>query len=229
MTTIPMRRHNTGAMTTDNASIVQKVLLASGVISSVLYLIIDLLAGLNYKGYSFYSQTISELGAVGAPKPVWLAPLFLTYCALMVVFSIAVVQYGRRTNDRIRNVGLLLLLYMLAGSGTSIFPIHVRGTAVLADEMPHIIAGLVATTIMLVTMIVGSTSLGKNFRKFSLMMFAAVLVFGALTVPSGMKLAAGEPTPGIGILERLAYYSMLVWIAGLSIALLQRNERRLAS
>jgi len=43
--------------------------------------------------------------------------------------------------------------------------------------------------------------------------FAPSASFGALTVPSGMKLAAGEPTPGMGLLERLAYYSMLVWIA----------------
>src|SRR5690242_16569373 len=91
--------------------------------------------------------------------------------------------------------------------------------------MPHIIAGLIATTVMLVTIIVGSTSLGKTFRNFSLTMFASVLLFGALTVPLGMKLAAGEPTPALGILERLAYYSMLVWVAGLSIALLQRNGR----
>jgi ABC-type transport system involved in cytochrome c biogenesis permease subunit len=124
---------------------------------------------------------------------------------------------------------MLLMLYMVVGSGTSIFPIHVRGTATLADEMPHIIAGLTATTVMLITMIVGSTALGRKFRIFSWTTLASVLVFGALTVPSGMKLAANEPTPGMGLLERLAYYSMLVWIAGLSLALLRRDEGRVTT
>jgi hypothetical protein len=54
------------------------------------------------------------------------------------------------------------------------------------------------------------------------MTFATIIVFGALTVPSGVKLAAGDPTPGMGLLERLAYYSILVWVAGLSVALLRR-------
>ena len=103
-----------------------------------------------------------------------------------------------------------------------------RLVATPAENMPHIIAGLTAMTVMLITMVVGSTALGKTFRRFSWTTFATVIVFGALTVPSGMKLAAGEPTPGMGLLERLAYYSMLVWIAGLSLALLRRHEGRIA-
>jgi hypothetical membrane protein len=227
MTTIEMR-HEAGALTTDQVSVTHKTLLACGVFSSFLYALIDLLAGLNYDGYSFYSQTISELGAIGAPKPAWLAPLFLLYCALMVVFSCAVVMY-RRTSESIRAVGLLLLLYMIVGSGTSLFPLHVRGTATLADDMPHIVAGLAATAVILVTMAVGSNALGKRFRVFSWTMFASILVFGALTVPAGVKLAAGEPTPGLGLLERLAYYSILVWIAVFSLALIRREDRRVTS
>lgn len=228
MTTIGLR-HDAGAMATDGVSAVQRTLLACGVASSFLYAVIDLAAGLSYEGYSFYSQVISELGAVGAPRPAWLAPLFLAYSALMFVFSGAVIAYGARRSERIKKAGLLLLLYMIVGSVTALFPMHVRGTAVLADEMPHIIAGLAATTVMLVTIAVGSTAMGRRFRIFSWAMFASILVFGALTVPSGMKLAAGEPTPGIGLLERLAYYSILAWVAGLSIALIRREERRVMS
>jgi hypothetical protein len=206
------------------------MLLSFGVVSSLLYAVIDLLAGLSYEGYSFYSQTISELGAIGAPKPAWLAPVFLGYSALMFVFSGAVVVYGgARRNQRVKKTGLLLLLYMIVGSGTALFPIHVRGTAALADEMPHILAGLAAIAVILVTMAVGSTALGRRFRIFSWTTFASIIVFGALTVPSGMKLAAGEPTPGMGLVERLAYYSILVWIAGFSIALMRREERRVMS
>jgi hypothetical membrane protein len=223
VTTIGIRHADAGTVT-ERVSVVQKTLLAFGAISSVLYAFTDLLAGLNYQGYSFYSQTISELGAVGAPKPGWLAPLFITYCALMVAFSIAVVLYGIRNNDRIKKVGMLLLLYMVVGSGTTLYPMHVRGTATLADDMPHILAGLGATVVILVTMLAGSTALGKRFRIFSRVTFASILVFGALTVPSSMRLASGDPTPGMGLLERLAYYSILIWVAGLSIALVRSSS-----
>lgn len=209
------------------ASVVtHRKLVALGLISSAMYAVLDFLAGSSYDGYSFYSQTISELGAIGAPKPGWLGPLFLLYCVLMVLFAAGVIMEGGRRNRQLRNVGVMLLLYMLIGSGTSIFPIHVRGTAELAQEMPHIVAGLAATTVMLVTIGIGSGALGKGFRIFSWLMFASILLFGMLTVPSGIRLAAGQATPGMGLLERLAYYSMLVWVAGLSVAMLRRPTRK---
>lgn len=228
MTTIGMR-HDAGATPTASTSAVHRTLLACGAISSVLYGIIDLLAGLSYEGYSFYSQTISELGAVGAPQPSWLAPLFFTYSALMFLFGGAVAVYGVRRSDRIRVVGALLLIYMVVGSGTALFPVHVRGTAVFADEMPHIVAGLAAITVMLTAIAVGAKAFEREFRVFSWMCFASIVVFGGLTVPLGMRLAVGEPTPGMGLVERLAYYSMLVWVAGLSLVLFRRSERRVVS
>ena len=201
---------------------VRTALLACGVVSSLLYATIDLLAGRNYEGYSFYSQTISELAAVGAPKPPFLAPLFLIYCVLMMAFAIAVLWEGVRRSNRLKTVGALLLAYMLVGSGTALFPMHVRGTATFADDLPHIVAGLSATTVILVTMGFGSVALGRRFRNFSWTTFATLIAFGALTAPFGVKLAAGEPTPGMGLVERVAYYSILVWVAGLSVSLLRR-------
>jgi len=216
-------RHDLGAgHRARTGDVARKALLACGIVASLLYGTIDLLAGLQYDGYSFFSQTISELGAIGAPKPSFLQPLFLTYVVLMVVFAIVVLLEGRRGNGALRIVGALLLAYMLAGSGTGFFPVHVRGTATVADELPHIISGLVATTVILVTMGIGSVALGTRFRKFSWAMVATILVFGALTVPNGMRLAAGEPTPAMGLTERIAYYAILAWIGVLSIALVRR-------
>jgi hypothetical membrane protein len=222
MTSTGLRHDTSAPHWSDAPHITRKAIIAFGAAASILYVLIDLLAGLRYDGYSFYSQTISELGAIGAPKPSWLLPLFLTYSVLMVAFGIDVLVEGARTSNRLKIVGALLLGYMLVGSGTALFPIHVRGTAMLADEMPHIIAGLCAVTVMLVTIAVASPALGRRFQIFSWTMFASIIVFGALTVPSGMRLAAGEPTPGMGILERLAYYSMLLWVGILSVALVRR-------
>lgn len=222
MTSIGMR-HDAGAEHQLRTSeVTRRALLACGVVSSLLYATLDLLAGLQYEGYSFYSQTISELGAIGVQMPAWITRLFLTYSVLMVAFAVAVLLEGRRNNNRLKIVGMLLLLYMLVGSGTAIFPVHVRGTGTLTDEMPHIVTGLGATAVILVTMGFGSFALGKRFRNFSWTTMATILVFGALTVPFGVKLARGEPTPGMGVTERLAYYSILVWVAGLSVALLRR-------
>jgi hypothetical membrane protein len=229
MTSIEMRHGATAHNRRLGIEVVRSAALATGLVSSLLYAAIDLLAGLRYEGYSFYSQTISELGAIGAPKPAFLAPLFLTYVVLMVIFGIAVWLEGIRHDERLKIVGASLLLYMLVGSGTSVFPVHVRGTATFADEMPHIVAGLAAVAVILITIVLGTRAIGGSFRKFSFATATTIIVFGALTVPSGVKLAAGQPTPGMGLLERIAYYSILVWIAGLSVALLRRAREDDAS
>ena len=46
----------------------RRALLLCGVLSPLLYAAADVLAGLRWDGYSFRDQTISELGAIGAPS-----------------------------------------------------------------------------------------------------------------------------------------------------------------
>ncbi len=50
----------------------RKLLLLCGLFSPLLYAVADALAGMYWDDYSFRDQTISELGAIGAPS----RPLF---------------------------------------------------------------------------------------------------------------------------------------------------------
>jgi len=49
-------------------SIVRQLLLGCGALSSLLYVATDVLGGTRYEGYSFSSQAVSELMAIGAPS-----------------------------------------------------------------------------------------------------------------------------------------------------------------
>ena len=53
-----------------------------------------------------------------------------------------------------------------------------------------------------------------------------MILFGALAAPYGARLAAGEPTPGFGLVERISVYSSLLWIAVVSITLMRRVALR---
>ena len=46
---------------------VRKILLGCGIVSSVLYIVTDVLGTLRYEGYSYVDQEFSELTAQGAP------------------------------------------------------------------------------------------------------------------------------------------------------------------
>ena len=59
-------------------------------LSPVLYALADALAGLRWEGYSFRDQTISELGAIGAPSSTLFSVLLIPTYLLFVAFGAGV-------------------------------------------------------------------------------------------------------------------------------------------
>ena len=72
----------------------RRILLLCDVLSPVLYAVADAFAGLRWEGYSFRDQTISELGAIGAPsRPLFSALLIPVYlCLLLVLLTTVVIR-----------------------------------------------------------------------------------------------------------------------------------------
>ena len=85
------------------------ILLACGILSSVLYVTTDLFGGLTYEGYSFSAQTISELGAIGSPSKPFVDPLFLTYDVLVAAFGIGVMRAPIARKRALQFAGFLLV------------------------------------------------------------------------------------------------------------------------
>ena len=70
---------------------VRKILLGCGIVSSVLYIVTDLLGTLRYPSYSYANQTFSELTAQGAPtRPLMVALNGITYGVLVAAFAVGV-------------------------------------------------------------------------------------------------------------------------------------------
>jgi hypothetical protein len=66
-------------------SSLKQILLLCGILASLLYgLMITLI---QFEGYDFTSQSVSELSAIGAPtRNLWI-PLGITYQVLMIAFA----------------------------------------------------------------------------------------------------------------------------------------------
>jgi hypothetical protein len=65
----------------------RKVLLVCGILSSLLYVGMNVIAAVLYEGYSPTSQSVSELSAIGAPtRPLWLL-LGIPYALLATAFG----------------------------------------------------------------------------------------------------------------------------------------------
>lgn len=208
-------------------------LLVCGLLSFLVYAAADILGGMRYEGYSFTSQMVSELMAVGAPSERFVDPLFLAFGMLSLVFGVGVYREAGSQNRALRITAVLLIAYAAVGfTGPTLFEMHPRGTGSGATDLPHIILTGVLVLLTLLAMVFGAFALGKRFRLYSFATIVIMVVFGALAGSSGARLAAGELTPGFGTLERINIYSSLLWVAVLAIALLRHpssaTQRRLS-
>jgi hypothetical protein len=208
-------------------SIARRVLLACGIVSLLLYVAADVLGGLRYEGYSFTSQAVSELMAIDAPSEPVVDPLFIAYGVFALAFGVGVFREGAGRSRTLRTTGSLLIAYAAIGfTGPTFFEMHQRGSGSLDSDSPHIVLTGVLVLLNLLAIGFGTRALGKRFRIFSVATLLLLIGLGALSAPYGARLAAGQPTPGFGILERSLIYPSLLWVAVLSIALLRRSRRR---
>jgi hypothetical membrane protein len=202
--------------------VVRQILFVCGILSSVLYVATDVLGGMRYDGYSFNSRAISELMAVGAPSETFVDPLFIIYGVLVLAFGVGVFREGLGRSSALRITGALLMGYAAIGfTGPTLFEMHQRGADSLASDVPHIVLTGVLSLLTLLAIGCGAFAFGKRFRTYSFATLLTLIAFGALTAPYVARLAAGQPTPGLGIFERIDVYSSMLWVVVLAMALLR--------
>jgi len=200
------------------------VLLSCGFVSTLLYAAGDVYRGKRYPGYSFASQTISELSAIGAPSPRLSLGLGVAYDALLVAFGFGVLRSagGRRAR---RIVGGLLVAFGIASLGWFFAPMQQRGAEMALTDVMHIALSIMSMIFFFALLGFGASAFGARFRLYSIATILAVLVFGILTYAGGVRLAANHPTPWLGLYERIMLYAFMLWIAALAVALLRESGR----
>lgn len=197
----------------------KRVLLACGIVSSLLYLGADILGALRYGGYSYVDRTVSELTAIGAPTRALVVPLYLAYDVLLVAFGVGIWTSA----DRKR--ALRITAALLAGIGilglAARFPMNVRGAERTLTDTMHIVITGVTVLVFLLSVAFGARAFGRRFCVYSVATFLTVLTFVALAGVQVPKIAANQPTPWIGIAERISIGAYLFWVAVLAVILLR--------
>lgn len=206
----------------------RNILLRCGILSSLLYVAMNIFIPMGFAGYSSVSQTVSELSAVDAPtRPVWVGWAML-YTLLVLAFGWGVLQSAGQ-NRRLWIVGMAMLGTGVLDMLWPFAPMHRRevlaaGGETLSDTMHIAIA--VATVVLMMLMVgFGAAALGKRFRIFSIVSMAFIIVFGALIGMDGPRVSKNLPTPFAGVWERINIGVFLLWVVVLGVALLQANKK----
>ncbi|SDX99427.1 Protein of unknown function [Evansella caseinilytica] len=205
--------------------LVRKVLLICGILSSLLYVGTDILAAMQWEGYSYTSQAVSELSAIGAPTRPFVVSLFSIYNVLVIAFGLGVL-WGTKIGKRpLRVAGILLIGYGIVGQVTLLFfPMHLRGAEKsITDTMHATLTGVLVLFILLFIWF-AAAALRKRFRLYSVGTILILFLFGILAGLNGSRLEAQLPTPWLGVMERVKIYSSMLWVLVLAIVLLQAES-----
>jgi hypothetical protein len=154
----------------------------------------------------------------------------IPYTVLVAAFAGGVwISAGPKRAARIK--AAMLLGYAVTGMVTGVFfPMNTRealaaGEGGLRNAM-HPPGTIVMSLFMVLAMAFGATLLGRRFRYYSYATIATLIVFGVLASLQVNQMAANEPTPGMGIEERINIYATMLWVAVLAIGLLRAQEAR---
>ncbi len=196
----------------------RKLLLVCGIVSSLLYVAANVFGAMAWAGYDSISQPVSELGAIGAPSQAIMLMLGTPYGILTIVFGFGV---WLAANDKrtLRVVAGLLVGYGIACLLAPLTPIHQRGTTWTLTDTLHIVFTVVDVLFILLIIVFGALSFGKNFRVYSIVTVLVGIMSGTLL---------GLDVPHFGLWERINIYAFLLWVAVFAVVLLRAHEGQAA-
>ena len=200
----------------------RNALLACGLLASLIYVGTDIVASLRYLGYSFTDQAVSELFAIGAPTSRIVVPLFTLSSTLLAAFAFGLwASSGRSRAFR------WLAIMMFANALNSlvlwnVFPMHMRGAGLTFTDAMHGI--LAINPFVILTIVCGIAAFKGRFRAYSAATALIVLVPAVLSFSSIAAFAANQPTPGMGLAERVSQYGYQLWQAMLALVLLREGQ-----
>lgn len=200
------------------------LLLACGVLSSLAYFLSWIVGPTLWPGFDSNSQAVSELYAIGAPS----RPVMLLFGTAWAVFTLAFgfgVLLSAGSKGALRVVGWLLILFGVISLAGPDVPMHQRGEPRSLTDTLHIAMAIVDSALIFLIVGFGAVAFGAAFKRYSIASILVMLAFGALAAMDAPKLAANEPTPWLGLTERIDIGAYLLWAIVLALALWRRPEQ----
>lgn len=199
-------------------------MLMFGSIAAVLYVLTDLAASLLLPGYSFRDQTVSELSAIGAStRPFWIFMSIVTQ-PFIIAFGIGVWKAAGTKLQKL--TGFMLSLWGVTGYLWLLVPMNQRGALGSETDTLHLVMAGFTVALLVILIAVGSGAGGKRFRIYSFTTLVLMMAAGWWTSTLVDEVALSQPTPWIGITERVSVYGPIVWMFVLSRMLVAKYSRK---
>ncbi|MDP2235587.1 MAG: DUF998 domain-containing protein [Bacteroidales bacterium] len=197
------------------------ILLSSGMLAVVIYLLHILIGGYLWKTYSHLQQPISDLTATGAPNRFLLLLFTNIYGALALIFAVSFTFFeGNEHRKLVFWGGISFIILHLVSISYSFFPQDLPGAEPSFAGMMHLAVTFVIVPFTILTPLLIGYGLKKEkawkaLGNFSLICGMLIIVFGGL---SGFFFA--KELPYFGLVERINIGILQIWTFILSYKLI---------
>ena len=197
------------------------VLMFSGMLAVVFYVVHVVIGGIKWKGYSHFQQPISDLTATGAPNRTLMLSLTTIYGLLALLFAVSfTILKSREHNTLVLWGGISFIVLHLVSALYPLFPQDLPGTeTTFRGKMHLVITTLIVPFTISTPFLIGFGFLSEPqwhaFGLYSIITGILILIFGGTTA-----IFYAKKIPYFGLVERLNIGALQVWTFVFSLQLI---------
>jgi predicted membrane channel-forming protein YqfA (hemolysin III family) len=196
------------------------ILLSSGMLAVVIYLLHILIGGILWRTYNHLQQPISDLTATGAPNRFLLLLFTNIYGGLALIFAVSFTLFeGKKRHKIVFWGGISFIILHVVSISYSFFPQDSPGAEPSFAGMMHLAVTVLIVPFTILTPLLIGFGLKKEkawetLGNFSLICGILIIILGGM---SGFFFAKGLPY--FGLVERINIGTLQIWTFVLSYKL----------
>ena len=194
----------------------------SGVISIIFYLLHDIVGAMNYPGYNWMSQAVSDLTATDAPSFVIASGFVTVYKILNCICCALLCILIKKEDKKTLRLGVYLFSIMnfISAIGYALFPLSNAGYDGSMQSFIHVYI-LTALVVILSIISLVLIAVGSFKSKYKLLEIIAIISLVLMFI--GAVGSANVSKDIFGIVERFSTYSVVVFTGILGIFGFKKN------
>ena len=184
----------------------------SGIFSIVFYLLHDIVGAMNYPGYNWMSQAVSDLTATDSPSFVIASGFVTVYKILSCLCSALLCILIKNEKKKSLRLGIYLFSIMnfISAIGYALFPLSSSGFDGSIQSIVHVyVLTAVVVLLSIISLIIIAVGSLKGENKHKLLGMIAMMSLVLMFI--GTVGSQSAPKEIFGIFERFSTYSAVIF------------------
>lgn len=187
----------------------------TGILAAIFYLLHDIIGAVNYPGYDWTSQAVSDLTATDSPVYVTAHGFSVVYGIFSCLCSalVCILVKNERKSLRI-GIYLYAIMNFISAIGYTLFPLSSAGYDGSVQSFIHV---YILTAVVVLLSIVSLITIAIGAFKSKKKLLGALAITALVLMSIGAAGSGAAPKEIFGILERFSTYSAVIFTAVLGV------------